>query len=61
MHTGGWCAEIHKAWFIKEFDSKEAYFWCILFLLLIRHTASIIELTTFSKSDIQEFAKAGNN
>lgn len=52
-------AGIHKAWFISEFDSKEDAVHIIPPLL--RHTASIIELTTFSKSDIQEFAKAGNN
>ena len=50
---------VHKAWFISEFDSKEDALHIVPPLL--RHTANIIELTTFSKSDIQQFANATNH
>jgi len=50
---------VHKAWFISEFDNKEDAFHIVPPLL--RHTANIIELTTFSKSDIQQFANATNH
>lgn len=51
-------AGVHKSWFISEFDSKEEALQIIPPLL--RHSASIIELTTFTKSDIQKFAMANN-
>ncbi len=49
---------VHKSWFISDFNSKEQAFQIIPPFL--RHHASIIELTTFSKSDIQQFANANN-
>jgi len=51
-------AGVHKSWFISDFDSKEEALQIIPPFL--RHHASIIELITFSKSDIQQFAGANN-
>jgi len=45
---------VHKAWFINDFNSKEEALQVIPPFL--RHTATIIELTTFSKADIQDFS-----
>jgi hypothetical protein len=47
---------VHKSWFISDFNSKAEALQIVPPLL--RHNASIIELTTFSKSDIQQFANA---
>jgi hypothetical protein len=49
---------VHKSWFISEFNSKEEALQIVPPLL--RHNAIIIELTTFTKSDIQQFASANN-
>ena len=49
---------IHKSWFISDFNSATDAMQIIPPLL--RHNANIIELTTFTKSDIQQFAKANN-
>ena len=49
---------VHKSWFIGDFNSKEEALQIVPPFL--RHSASIIELTTFSKSDIQQFANANN-
>lgn len=45
---------IHKSWFIGEFNSKENVLQIVPPLL--RHNASIVELTKFSKSDMAGFA-----
>jgi hypothetical protein len=45
---------VHKSWFISEFDNKEDALHVVPPFL--RHSASIIELTTFTKEDIQGFA-----
>lgn len=47
---------VHKSWFINDFNSKVEALQIVPPFL--RQTASIIELTTFSKADIQEFATA---
>lgn len=47
---------VHKSWFISDFTSKAEALQIVPPFL--RHTASIIELTTFSKADIQAFASA---
>lgn len=52
-------AGVHKSWFINDFDSKEQALQIIPPLL--RQTASIIELTTFSKADIMQFAEANKH
>jgi len=45
---------VHKSWFISDFDdAAEALRTVPPFL---RHSASIIELTKFSKTDIVQFA-----
>lgn len=49
---------VHKSWFISDFGSKEEAMQIIPPLL--RHNASIIELTTFSKTDIEQFANSGH-
>ena len=49
---------VHKSWFISDFGSKEEAIQIIPPLL--RHNASIIELTTFSKTDIEQFANSGH-
>jgi len=45
---------VHKSYFISEFDNKEEALQIVPPLL--RRSANIIELVTFSKSDIQQFA-----
>jgi hypothetical protein len=52
-HWGCKCG-VHKSWFISDFNNKEEALQIVPPFL--RHTASIIELTTFSKADIQAFA-----
>ena len=47
---------VHKSWFISDFDSKEEAMQIIPPLL--RHNASIIELVTFTKADIEHFSAA---
>ena len=47
---------VHKSYFISEFDNKEVALQIVPPLL--RRSANIIELVTFSKSDIQQFAAA---
>ena len=46
---------VHKSWFINNFDSREEALQIIPPFL--RHTATIIELTTFSKGDMAKFAE----
>ena len=48
---------VHKSWFINEFNSKEEALQIVPPFL--RHNANIIELTTFTKGDIQQFAELG--
>lgn len=50
---------VHKSWFINDFNSKEEAIQIVPPFL--RHTANIIELTTFTKADIQKFANADIN
>jgi hypothetical protein len=50
---------VHKSWFISDFDSKAEALQIIPPFL--RHQANVIELTTFTKSDIQQFASANNH
>src|ERR1700712_4261516 len=45
---------VHKSWFINEFDGKEEALQVVPPFL--RHSASIIELTKFNKTDIIQFA-----
>jgi hypothetical protein len=45
---------VHKSWFISDFESREEAIQIIPPFL--RHSASIIELATFGKTDIQDFA-----
>jgi hypothetical protein len=47
---------VHKSWFISDFNSKEEAIQIVPPFL--RHTANIIELTKFSKIDIQHFASS---
>lgn len=47
---------VHKSWFIGDFNNKEEALQIVPPFL--RHNASIIELTTFTKSDMQHFAEA---
>jgi len=47
---------VHKSWFISDFGSKEEALRVVPPLL--RHTANIVELVTFSKEDIVAFANA---
>ncbi len=47
---------VHKSWFISEFNSKEEALQIIPPFL--RASASVTELTTFTKEDIQRFAEA---
>lgn len=49
-------AGVHKSWFISDFDSKEEAVQIIPPFL--RHNASVIELTTFTKADIAHFAES---
>ena len=52
-------AGVHKSWFINDFNSKEEALQIVPPFL--RHIASVIELTTFTKNDIQQFAEANNH
>ena len=52
-------AGVHKSWFISDFNSKAEALQIVPPFL--RRTASIIELITFSKADIQEFANANRD
>jgi len=45
---------VHKSWFISDFNSKEEALQIVPPFL--RHSANIIELTTFSKTDIAAHA-----
>jgi len=45
---------VHKSWFIHDFGSKEEAIQSVPPFL--RHSTTVIELTTFTKSDIQQFA-----
>ncbi len=47
---------VHKSWFISEFNNKEEAMQIIPPFL--RQAAHVIELTTFSKADILQFAEA---
>jgi len=49
---------IHKSWFISDFNSQAEALQIVP--PFFRHSANIIELTTFTKSDIQQFANANN-
>jgi hypothetical protein len=46
---------VHKSWFISDFDSREEALQIIPPFL--RHTATVIELTTFNKTDMPQFAE----
>lgn len=46
---------VHKSWLISDFDNKEQALQIIPPFL--RHTATIIELTKFTKNEIQQFAE----
>ena len=48
-------AGVHKSWFISDFDNKEEALHIVPPFL--RHAANIIELTTFTKTDIEEVDK----
>lgn len=50
---------VHKSWFIGDFDSRDQARQIIPPLL--RPSASIVELTTFTKSDIVRFAGSGKS
>ena len=52
-------AGVHKSWFISDFDNKEEALHIIP--LFLRHSANIIELTTFTKIDIEEFDKTNRH
>ena len=47
---------VHKSWFISDFNSKAEALQVVPPLL--RHNANIIELVTFTKKDIAEFANS---
>jgi hypothetical protein len=49
---------VHKSYFISDFDNKEEALQVVPPFL--RRTANIIELITFNKNDIQQFAEANN-
>ena len=49
-------AGVHKSWFIGDFESKEEAI--LIVPPFLRHTANVIELTTFTKEDIAQFAEA---
>ena len=49
----------HKSWFISEFENKEEALRIVPPFL--RHAANIIELVTFSKEDIVQFAEANKD
>jgi len=46
---------VHKSWFISDFDSKEQALQIVPPLL--RHSATIVEITKFHKSDMANFAE----
>lgn len=46
---------VHKSWLISDFENKEQALQAVPPFL--RHSANIIELTTFTKSDIQNFSE----
>ena len=50
---------VHKSWFISDFDSREDALHIVPPLL--RHSANITELTTFTKADIMAFAEANKH
>lgn len=50
---------IHKSWFISDFDNKDEALRIIPPLL--RPTSSVIELTKFTKKDIEQFAEANKH
>jgi hypothetical protein len=47
---------IHKSWFISDFNSKEEALQIVPPFL--RHTANIIELTKFSKAEIEHLGNS---
>jgi len=47
---------VHKSWFISDFETREQALQIVPPFL--RNSANIIELTTFSKADIAQFAEA---
>jgi hypothetical protein len=49
-------AGVHKSWFIGDFESNEEAI--LIVPPFLRHTANVIELTTFTKEDIAQFAEA---
>lgn len=49
-------AGVHKSWFISDFDNREEALYIVPPFL--RHTANIVELTTFTKTDIEQFSSA---
>ena len=46
---------VHKSWFIHEFDNKEQALLAVPPLL--RHNATIVELTKFNKADMTDLAE----
>ena len=50
---------VHKSWFLSDFNSREEALQIVPPFL--RHSASIIELTIFSKTDIAQFANSGTS
>jgi hypothetical protein len=47
---------VHKSWFISDFNTRDEAMQIVPPFL--RNSANIIELTTFTKTDIQQFAEA---
>ena len=50
---------VHKSWFIADFENKEEAIHIVPPFL--RQAANVIELTTFSKEDIAQFAEANKH
>src|SRR6185312_16825719 len=50
---------VHKSYFISEFNSKDEALQIVPPFL--RRSANIIELVTFTKTDIQQFAEANRH
>lgn len=50
---------VHKSWFISDFNNKEEAIQIVPPFL--RHTAIIIELAKFSKTDIKQFANSNKS
>jgi hypothetical protein len=48
---------VHKSWFIGDFNKKEEALRIIPPFL--RHNATVVELTTFSKADVEHMANLG--